>query len=147
MRPVHRWLLWGSSIVTAVTGVAYWWMEHMIEPTDTWAVINHPLQPWALKAHIVVAPALVFALGLITTDHVARHLRAKVRAGRRSGLLALAVFAPMTLSGYLIQAVTHTGWLTALVTVHVGAGVVYVGALAVHRWGLAERRSDSTHPY
>ncbi|MBE0617072.1 MAG: hypothetical protein IH608_03990, partial [Proteobacteria bacterium] len=124
--------LWGSSVATGVTGLVYWWMVNCMEPVDPWAAVNHPLQPWVLKAHILVAPALVFAMGLIAGEHIWRHWRQGVRAGRRSGLLAMWVFVPMVMSGYLIQAVTHAGWLEALAWAHLATGTFYLVGLAAH---------------
>jgi hypothetical protein len=132
MRPFPRWLLWTSSLLTGATGLVYMYMKYMLEPMDTWAVINHPWQPAVLKLHIVVAPVMVFAVGLIWMDHVWRHFRQGVRAGRRSGVVAMAVLAPMVFTGYLIQAVTHVGWLQALAWTHIATGTIYLLGLAAH---------------
>jgi hypothetical protein len=128
----QKWLLLGSSAATAVTGVVYGWMRYLLEPADPWAVINHPLEPWVLKAHILVAPLLVFAFGVIAVDHVWKHFRCRVPMGRRSGISAALFFAPMVVTGYLIQAVTHTGWLRALVIAHLATGAVYGAGLVLH---------------
>ena len=53
MTRFQRWFLYGSTIATAVSGITYFAMKHFLEPSDPWAVINHPLEPWALKAHIL----------------------------------------------------------------------------------------------
>jgi len=132
MSRLQRWLLWSSSIATGVTGIIYWWMKHMLEPLEPWAAINHPLQPWILKAHILAAPVLVFAVGLVATEHIWRHLRGPVCAGRRSGLLTTAVFVPMVGTGYLIQAVTGDGWLTALAWGHLAAGASWLVGVTLH---------------
>ena len=125
MNRFEKWLLWGSSAATAVTGVVYAWMQYMMEPVNEWAAINHPWQPWVLKAHIVVAPFLVFAVGVIATGHIWKHYR--------SG-------APMVVSGYLIQAVTHVGWLRALVWAHLITGGLYSVALVWHHLVFRRRR-------
>lgn len=143
MNAFQRRLVWSSSLLTGATGIVYWWMKHMLQPVDPWAAINHPLQPWVLKAHILVAPVMVFAVGLITAEHIWKHWRQGVRAGRRSGLAAMWVFLPMVASGYLIQAVTHVGWLRAMVWLHLAAGGIYLVGLAAHhrvvRQALARR--------
>lgn len=144
MKPFPRWLLWGSSLLTGLTGLVYMYMKYLLEPLDEWAVINHPLQPLVLKAHIVVAPIMVFAVGLIAADHIWRHFRQGARAGRRSGLLAMGVFVPMVLTGYLIQAVTHAGWLQALAWTHVGMGVLYLLGLGLHHRVFRGRRRTIT---
>lgn len=132
MSPFKRWLIWGSSIATGLTGLVYWWMKDHMEPMDPWAAINHPLQPWVLKAHILAAPVLVFAVGLVAGEHVWRHWSEGVRAGRRSGLTAIWVFAPMVATGYLIQTATRSGWLEVLAWVHLGTGTLYLVGLAAH---------------
>lgn len=138
MKPFAKWMVWATSVGTVLTGLVYWWMDHMMEPVDEWAVINHPLQPWVLKAHILVAPALVFAVGLIAMDHIWKHFRNSVRMGRRTGVTTMMVVGPMIVSGYLIQAVTQAAWLEALGWIHVGTGVVFGVGIGLHQ--LATRR-------
>lgn len=128
-------------MVVGATGVVYWWMDRMMEPVGEWAVINHPLQPWVLKAHIVTAPLLVFAVGLIAVDHVWKHFRGRIRLGRWSGLSAMWMFAPMVVTGYLIQAVTHATWLALVAWLHIGTGAAYVTALALHQAVVHRRRA------
>ena len=143
MTPVQKWLLWGSSIATGSTGAVYWWMKELLEPVSEWAVINHPLQPWVLKAHIVVAPVMVLAVGTIALEHIWKHYRGKVRRARRSGTGTMWVLGPMIFSGYLIQAVTHAGWLAAIVWVHLVTGVLYCLGLVAHKVALSRGRSAS----
>ena len=133
MKPLRKWLLMCSSLVTGVTGLVYFWMKRFLVPTDPFAVVGHPLEPWILKAHILAAPVLVFALGLITMDHIWKNYRCLVPAGRRSGIAATWVIAPMVVTGYLIQVVTAVGWLSALGWAHLGAGVWYLVTLVAHQ--------------
>lgn len=140
MSAFQKWLVWGSSLATALTGGVYWWMKNRMQPVTEWAVVNHPLQPWVLKAHIVVAPVLVFAVGVISVDHIWKHYRTRVRIGRGSGLTMAWILAPMILSGYLIQAVTLPGWLDALVWIHVGTGALYAVAVLWHHLVFRRRR-------
>ena len=83
MSSVQRWLVWTSSILTFFTGVVYWWMKNGMEPVDAWAVINHPLQPWMLKAHILVAPVAVFAVGFVAGHY--RRGRSQLLVSRGTG--------------------------------------------------------------
>jgi len=140
LKPFARWCIWIGSAASGLSGILYWWMDHMLEPVSEWAVINHPLQPLVLKAHIVTAPLLVFAIGLIAMDHVWKQYRLGVRAGRRSGVSAMWVFAPMVVSGYLIQAVTSPGWLSLLAWTHLGTGAAFLAGLAAHQVVVPRRR-------
>lgn len=145
MSRFQRWLVVGSSVATAVTGVLYAWMKYLMEPADPWAVINHPLEPWILKAHVLAAPVMVFAFGVIAVNHVWKHFRCRVPVGRRSGLTAAALFFPAVLTGYLIQVVTHTGWLDALVVAHLATGGVYTAGLLAHRRLVGRNRRRGPH--
>lgn len=140
MTRTQRWLLLVSSAVMGATGLTYWWMKNMMEPATEWAAISHPLQPWVLKAHILVAPVLVFAVGFIASEHILKNAGRPGRAGRRSGHTALRLFIPMALSGYLIQTVTHDGWLSTLAWIHLISGLTYLAGLATHRWVFGRRR-------
>ena len=68
--------------------------------------IHHPLQPLVLKLHVLSAPVLVFALGVVYTRHVVRQWRSGRSAGRSSGVGIVSTLLPMVLSGYLIQTVS-----------------------------------------
>lgn len=134
MTRFEKWSVLSTSLLTALTGIVYIWMKYFMEPTDPWAVVNHPLQPLVLKAHILVAPLLVFAAGMIAVRHIWRNFRAGVRFARRSGLTTAITLMPMIVTGYLIQAITHEGWLFAVAMAHIAAGLLYALGLAVHAW-------------
>ena len=93
MTRFHRWFLYGSTIATAASGITYFVMKRFFESSDPWAVINHPLEPWALKLHILSAPLMLFAVGLISTQHIWRSLRSSLPTGRHSGRIASYVFS------------------------------------------------------
>lgn len=134
MSRFEKWSVLSTSLLTSLTGLIYLWMKYFMESTEPWAVVNHPLQPLVLKAHILVAPLLVFALGFIAVRHIWRHFRIGVALGRRSGLTTAVSLAPMVLTGYFIQAVTHESWLLAIAIAHIVVGLIYSLGLAVHAW-------------
>ena len=140
MKPFAKWLVWASSLATTLTGVVYFWMDRMMSPVDEFAVINHPLQPLVLKAHILVAPLLVFAVGVIALDHIWKYFRGTIRRGRRTGLTAMWPVIPMVVTGYLIQAVTHVVWLEVVAWAHIVAGAAYALGLAAHQVALRRSR-------
>lgn len=146
MTRFQRWFLYVSTFVAASSGLAYFGMKRFLEPVDEWAVINHPLEPWALKLHILSAPLMLFAVGLITTNHIWRSLRSSLPTGRRSGLLATATFVPLAAGGYLIQVVTNPPALEVLSWTHLLLGLGCVWALAAHRRVLRPRRLKKRRP-
>ena len=140
MSRFERWTVWASAAATAVTGLAFLWAKYLVESAEPWAVVNHPLEPWFLKTHIVFSPVFVFAVGLIVMRHIVPHIKQKVRRGRRSGLIMVWTLIPMAVSGYLVQVVASPGWVSGLVVVHVGTGVLFVAGLAGHGVALVLRR-------
>jgi hypothetical protein len=143
MTRFERWSVWSTSIATAVTGFVYLWMKYLMTPVDPWAVINHPLQPWVLKAHILVAPLLVFSVGMVALKHIWRHLRSARRTARRTGLTTALVLGPMVLSGYLIQSVTGEGVLRVLAIAHIATGTLYALGLLAHQVMVRRALRDS----
>lgn len=141
MTRFERWAVWSTSVATFVTGVIYLWMKYLLVSDDPLAVVNHPWQPAVLKLHILVAPLLVFSIGLVTLRHVWRHLRSKTREGRRSGLLTVVVLGPMIVSGYLIQTMTEEGWLRTMAIAHIGLGLAYGLGLLAHQFAAGGRKA------
>ncbi len=140
MTRFQRWLLYVSTAVAASSGVAYFCMKRFLTPPDPWAVVNHPLEPWTLKLHILSAPVMLFAVGLITTQHIWRSLKSSLPTGRKSGLVAAVAFVPLVATGYLIQVVTHPTALEILAWTHLALGLAVTWALASHRGVLRPRR-------
>lgn len=134
MTPFERWAVWSTSVATFVTGVIYLGMKYLLVSDDPLAIVNHPWQPAVLKLHILVAPLLIFSMGLVALRHVWRHFHSKMREGRRSGVLTVAALGPMVVSGYLLQTMTGEGWLRAMAIVHIGLGLLYGLALLAHQF-------------
>ena len=139
--PFERWAVWLTTAGTLLTGLVYWWMKDLMTAADPWSVINHPLQPWMLKAHILIAPLLVFSVGLITSRHIWRHYRMGVGRGRRTGLVSALTFLVVVVSGYVLQVVTGESLLRILGWVHLGLGIVYSVGVAAH-WPATRGRPD-----
>ncbi|MEE9132544.1 MAG: hypothetical protein V3U13_03200 [Gemmatimonadota bacterium] len=133
MNRFEKWSLWISVALTTVTGAGLFWAKYLLQANDPWAVVNHPLQPWLLKAHIITAPMLIFALGLISTRHIWRHYMCRLAPGRKSGIVTVLVTVPMIIGGYLIQVVTHVGWLRVLAISHIALGFLFAAGFVLHQ--------------
>ena len=77
MTAAERHLFRAALAITTATGLAYWVMRDFMRPRDEFSVLGHPWQPYALAGHLLVAPVLVFALGLIARDHILEGIRSK----------------------------------------------------------------------
>jgi hypothetical protein len=141
MTRFERWTVWISSVATFVTGVVYLWLKYLVVSDDPFAVVNSPWQGPVLKLHIIAAPTLVFAFGLVAVRHVWRHVRSRVAAGRLSGLTGAAALIPMVATGYLIQAVTEEGWLRAMAWSHITLGLLFGAASLAHQVAAGGRQA------
>lgn len=132
MSRLEAWLLHVANLLVVGTGVAYALFRYFLKPDDPFANA-HPWQAPAQHAHVVVAPLLVFGLGLIFRSHVWAGVKLDVRARRRSGLTLLAGAAPMIVSGYLLQVAVEPSWRTAWIWVHLSTGTLWLLSTAVHQ--------------
>lgn len=137
-------LLQISTVISALSGAIFLAMKYLLRNDDPFSVVGHPWQPHMLAAHVLVGPVVVFALGLISREHVlGRYLNGARRGGRRSGASTILLAAPMILSGYFLQIVTGENSRLALVIVHVATGTMFVSLFFWHLRATAARRREA----
>lgn len=112
--------------LTTITGAVFAVMKYAMKSDDPFAVVNHPLQPHMLAAHVLIAPLLVFTFGWIFGNHVAPAVK------RRSGLVTLITMVPMIASGYLMQISTADATRQAMTFSHWLTSAFFVIAYAIH---------------
>ena len=117
----------------AITGIVFAWMKYFMTTDDPFAVANHPLQPGMLAAHVVLAPASVFALGWLWSTHIQPKLRSGTQARRKSGVVGAILMAPMIFSGVLLQASTSETLRSAMEIAHWISSGFFVVAYVVHQ--------------
>ena len=132
MSRFEAWTVHLSSLLVAGTGLVYGWMRYFATPADPYAVVNHPWQPQLQHLHVLAAPLLVFAAGIIWRQHVWQRWRLGGRRRRRSGLSMMLTLVPMVASGYLLQTAVDEAWRQAWVVVHVAASLLWLAAYAGH---------------
>jgi hypothetical protein len=146
--PFEKWLVWLSTAAVGVSGIVYGAMKYVLRSDDPYAVVHHPWQPFFLKLHVLSAPVLVFAVGVVFTRHVVKHWQSGRDAGRGSGVAIVATLVPMILSGYLIQTLTSASWIFRVAILHLAASAIYLGGVVVHEAIArgAERRRRAKAP-
>jgi hypothetical protein len=128
-----------ACLLVGLSGVAYGVMKYFMAGADPDSRVGHPWQQPMLKVHVLTAPLLIFALGLVFSGHALARLKGGEDPGRTSGAGLLALASPLVLTGPLLQVLTGdaarqwTGW------VHAALGAVYVLAYAAH---LLKKRPD-----
>lgn len=131
MKRFEAWCVHLSMLLVGGTGLVYAWMRYLLPP-DPFGVVRHPLQPATQHLHVLVAPLLVFATGLIWKQHVWGHWRRGLPQRRRSGLALLLALVPMVASGYLIQTTVTEAWRTAWVVTHVATSALFLAGYVGH---------------
>jgi Fe2+ transport system protein FeoA len=133
MNRTEAWFVHISTLLVGTTGVIYAVMRYLMEPVDPFAVMNHPWQAEVLHLHLLAAPLVVFAVGLIWRRHISAHWRAGLKTGRRSGVEMILSTAPMVVSGYLIQGTVTDTWRTVWVVVHCVTSGLWLAGYLVHQ--------------
>lgn len=133
MTRFEAWSLHVSTILVAGTGLVYAWMIWFVRPTDPYSIVNHPLQPQVQHAHILVAPLLVFAAGLVWQRHIWAHWSRGVRRGRGSGLGMMLTLVPMVASGYLLQTAVDDTWRAVWLSIHLVTSGLWIVGYLVHQ--------------
>jgi len=143
MNRTEAWFVHLSTLLVGITGVIYAVMRYLMEPTDLFSVVNHAWQPTLQHLHVLVAPVMVFAGGLIWKIHIASHWRAGLSTGRRSGLSLVLTMVPMIVSGYLIQVTVTDTWRTAWIAIHCTTSGLWITGYLIHQIAAPIRKRKS----
>jgi hypothetical protein len=140
MTRAQAWTAHLAALGVGGTGLVYAWMRYLCEPEDELALVNHPLEPTVQHLHLWLAPLLVFAVGLVWSEHVWARVRSGFPVRRPTGLLLFALFWPMALSGVAVQVAEGERARAIAVWSHALSGTLWCLAYAVH---LLTRRGNT----
>ena len=119
-----------SIALMAVTGVAFAVMKYWMKSDDPFAVVNHPLQPYALGAHVLLGPLALFAFGWTFASHILPALT-KRAPKRATGIWTMVFIVLMVASGYLMQVSTGDAARKAFAIAHwISSGLFVAGYVA-----------------
>jgi len=121
-----------SVALTAITGIVFAVMKYFMTTADEFAVANHPMQPYMLAAHVVVAPAALFLLGWTFSNHMLPKYRFGDGSNRKTGVVQMALIVPMALSAYLLQIATNETLREAMAWAHWITSGVFVVSYGIH---------------
>jgi len=140
MSPLERWSLHLAALATASTGLLDGLLRWFGVHAGEFGPEPHPWLGTAQHLHVLVAPLLVFTLGVMVRGHLWPRLGRTVE-GRRTGLGAAFLIAPMVFSGYGLQVVASPAWRSGLAWAHGLSGglflLAYLGHLALRGWQLS----------
>ena len=122
-----------SSLLVGVSGVALFVFKDLVLIEGEFGPESHFLEDDVQAAHILTAPALVFACALIWQDHIWTKYKSGARARRRTGILLGSLLVPMILSGYLLQVSYTEPWREIWRVSHLLTSLVWLVAYGVHQ--------------
>ena len=128
-----------ASALVGVTGVVLFVLKDVIVVQGDFGPESHSLEDDMQAAHILTAPALIFACALIWQDHAWARFKGGFRVRRRTGVLLGSLLVPMILSGYLLQVSYEEPWREIWRVSHLLTSLVWLVGYGVHQ---LSRRSD-----
>ena len=133
MKPWEIWLSHISTLLVMFSGLAYFWMKYAMATDDPFSIINHPWQPAMLSLHVLVAPVLVFVVGLMVQSHIQKKLKSGESSNRGSGLISIATLPLMIASGYMLQVVTSPLLASIALGIHLVSSSIFVITYVTHQ--------------
>ena len=121
-----------SVALTTITGAVFAFMKYAMKSADEFSVVNHPLQPHMLAAHVVIAPLLLFVLGWTFSNHMLPKYRFGDGTNLRTGFSAMLLIVPMTLSAYLLQVSTNETLREVMAWAHWISSGLFLLAYLIH---------------
>jgi hypothetical protein len=135
-----------SVALTTITGAVFAVMKYFMTTDDEFSVVNHPMQPYLLAAHVVIAPAVLFLLGWTFSNHMMPKYRYGDGSNKKTGVTQMALIVPMALSAYLLQVSTNETMRQAMAIAHWITSGAFVLSYVVHlllKPKTADDRSDA----
>ncbi|NDD91971.1 hypothetical protein EBZ37_07800 [bacterium] len=124
-------------------GVLYGMVKWALpRPESEFGTAIHPLEPMLKSAHVLMAPALVFALGWIWRAHVSSQLRHRAQKNRTSGLALVALAAPMVFSGVFFQVTVNEQLRNLWSQVHLWSSGIWIVGSILHLYGARATQPD-----
>ncbi|HIG10590.1 MAG: hypothetical protein ABGY71_09965 [bacterium] len=132
MTRAQAWAIHASNLLVGVSGLIYGWMRYFAQAQDEFSVVNHPWQPAWQHAHVLLAPLLVFSVGLVWSGHIWKRYSNGHKTHRKSGLALALLFFPMLVSGYALQISATETWREIWIFVHLATSLVWLLFGVIH---------------
>jgi hypothetical protein len=129
---LEKWSLHVAALLTGATGLGYGWLRYFGQVQGDFGPEPHRLQGPFQHLHVLTAPLLLFALGMVVRGHLWPKLRGGRPEGRRTGIFLALVLAPMALSAYGLQISTEPAWRNGLAWVHGVTSLLFLAAYLIH---------------
>lgn len=116
-------------------GLVWGWLRVFGEPSDEFSAYAHPSEPWLRDSHVLLAPLVLFLIGLVWRSHVWGRIQAGVVERRRTGIALMVLLPPLSLSGYGLQVAAEETWRGVWLWMHLTTGVLFALLWVLHQFG------------
>lgn len=116
----------------AITGVGTWVLKTFFTGIDLFGPTQHPWLTYFKGAHLIFAPILLMAFGMIFEKHILKYLHLKNSKKRASGLSSLVTITLLVLSGQSLLVISEQNLLEWIGVIHLVAGILFLSAFLVH---------------
>lgn len=113
-----------------ISGVAWLLLHYFLQRAGDFGPIPHPLEAWTLKLHGALAFAALWTGGVLWAVHIVPAWRRGHR--RSSGIVSVALFALLALSGYLLYYAGDDALRAVVALVHWLVGLGALAPVLVH---------------
>ena len=97
----HKAALYFFTLLLLATGLAWWGLDRWAAvPDEFGGLAKHPAQPWMLRLHGAGAFGFLLVFGSLIPGHI--HRGWHMRQNRATGLILVAVFSILSLTGYAL---------------------------------------------
>jgi len=139
IQSIQKKLLWAGNLLVGGTGLLLLWVKTFYSPplpVDEFDLsgLVHPWQSLAQHSHIWSAPILVLAIGMVWHAHAWMYWRDGVRSGKTTGLILLAMAAPMIFSGYAISTTITDQARNLWIWIHLISSAIWLLSFLAHSW-------------
>jgi len=122
-----------ASVLVGATGIVLFVLKDLVVVEGEFGPESHFLEDDIQAAHILTAPALIFAAALVWQDHVWARIKGGFRVRRRTGILLGSLLFPMIISGYLLQVSYEEPWREFWRLTHLGASFAWLLVYGIHQ--------------
>jgi hypothetical protein len=120
-----------------LSGVAWLVLRYFLRPAGELGELPHPLEPWTMRVHGLVAFAALWLLGQLWIVHIVPSWRAH---RRNSGILLSALMSVLLITGWLLYYATGDRVREIASLVHWTIGLALVVPLLLHSLRHRSRR-------
>ncbi|MEH0860803.1 hypothetical protein [Halobacteriovorax sp. DPLXC-1] len=141
MTRAERNTIFTINYLVLITSIIYFIAKYFLAIEGEWGPETHPLTIIFQKVHVLTVPFLIFAVGMIFSNHVWKRIESGYKKSRTSGIFLLVLLVLMSLTGYLIQVVDGQVFREYSAYLHIAVSVIWSVVFSYHHISSNRKRA------